>query len=152
MDACTILLNEAILLENEDKVRDILKDCHNVDDWYSGSSAIFRAFTKYNVNETIVELLKENVADINALNSFGETILTHLAPFGTLYNVELAIKHGADPFKTNSKGMSPLELASKNENAKVEKYLTGLSVEKVRKEYISNIEEIKNSIRGKYEN
>ncbi|KAL3671563.1 hypothetical protein V7S43_003481 [Phytophthora oleae] len=65
------------------------------------------------VQNILVDLLGQEV-DVNAQNTFGETALQFCARYGLHDCAKLLLKHGADPFIRDRKGISAVEYAQDN--------------------------------------
>lgn len=79
---------------------------------------------EHNAYYAIIELLKIDNIDINALGEFDQTPLHRAVIGGNLDIIKLLIEKGADPFMVDEKNESPLDYAKDEKNLDIVNYLT----------------------------
>jgi ankyrin repeat protein len=72
-------------------------------------------------NVAIVKALLKNGADINVLDGIQETPLHWAGWTGNIRAAKLLLKQGANPYKGNNSGVTPIDLTIRQEHKKLQR-------------------------------
>ena len=131
-------LHQAAYKGNIDSLRALLRNGEDVDCIdEQGNTALVLAYlgkTKQSLKETIIDLLLDYGANVNAVNDDGDSVLHVLvkATFHTIISnkmIEKLIAHGADRTLVDRENLNPSQLAFQRNNHKLGTFLLFYSLD-----------------------
>lgn len=118
------LMHYAVLGNNSGVISLLAKSGVNANVCDDNYNTPLHAAVEHNSYYAILELLKLDNIDINALGEFDQTPLHRAVVMGNLDVIKLLIEKGADPLMVDEKNESPLDYAKDEGDEKIINYLT----------------------------